>query len=91
MQVASGRPESAEAVRKGDVHEPMWERPGSAVRFAGGLGFHSSARKHNPALSACRQRLIANGKKQIVAITAIMRKLVVLANAILKNINPATV
>jgi transposase len=49
-----------------------------------------SARKHNPALSACYQRLIANGKKPIVAITAIMRKLVVLANAILKNMKPAT-
>src|SRR5277367_4425949 len=29
---------SAEAVRKGDVQEPMRERPGSAVEFAGGLG-----------------------------------------------------
>jgi len=28
---------SAEAVRKGDVQERMWERPGSAVGFAGGL------------------------------------------------------
>ena len=31
----------AEAVRKGDVQEPMRERPGSAVGFAGGLDFHT--------------------------------------------------
>ena len=34
------RPHSAEAVRKGNVQEPMWERLGSAVGFAGGLDFH---------------------------------------------------
>ena len=43
-----------------------------------------SARKHNPALSAFYQRLIDAGKKPLVAITAIMRKLVVIANARLK-------
>jgi hypothetical protein len=34
-------PLSAEAVRKGGVQEPMRERPGSAVGFAGGLDFHT--------------------------------------------------
>jgi len=43
-----------------------------------------SARKHNPTLSAFYQRLIAIGKKPIVAIVAVMRKLVTYANAILK-------
>jgi hypothetical protein len=32
---------SAEAVRKDDFQGRMWERAGSAVGFAGGLGFHS--------------------------------------------------
>ena len=43
-----------------------------------------SARKHNPNLKAFYERLVA-GKKPLVAITAIMRKLVVLANAKLKS------
>ena len=47
-----------------------------------------SARKHNKTLSACHQRLVANGKKPTVAITALMRKLVVLANALLKPTQP---
>lgn len=49
-----------------------------------------SARKHNKNLSACYLRLIENGKKPIVAITALMRKLVVLANAILRQTKPVT-
>jgi transposase len=48
-----------------------------------------SARKHNKTLSACYLRLIENGKKPIVAITALMRKLVVIANAILRQTKPA--
>jgi transposase len=43
-----------------------------------------SARKHNPTLKAFYERLILAGKKPLVAITAIMRKLVVIANAKLK-------
>ena len=43
-----------------------------------------SARKHNPTLKAFYERLVANGKKSIVAIVAVMRKLVTYANAILK-------
>jgi hypothetical protein len=34
-------PLSNEAVRKGDVQEPMRERPGSAVGFGRGLDFHT--------------------------------------------------
>ena len=41
-------PESTHHIRsrgrpceKGDVQDPMRERPGSAVGFVGGLGFHS--------------------------------------------------
>ncbi len=44
-----------------------------------------SARKHNPTLKALYERLVHNGKKPLVAITAIMRKLVVIANAKLKS------
>ena len=39
------------------------------------------AARHNPALRAVYERLVANGKKPIVAVTAIMRKLIVIANA----------
>src|ERR1700722_3268459 len=39
---------SAEAVRKGDVQEPMRERPGSAVEFAGGLDFHTERDSGRP-------------------------------------------
>ena len=43
-----------------------------------------SASRNNPALRAFYDRLVENGKKPLVAITAIMRKLVVIANAKLK-------
>ena len=46
-----------------------------------------SAAKHNPTLSAFYKRLLSAGKKPLVAITAIMRKLVVIANAKLKTAN----
>jgi len=46
-----------------------------------------SARKHNPNLKAFYERLVQAGKKPLVAITAIMRKLVVIANAKLKAAN----
>jgi transposase len=45
-----------------------------------------SAAKHNPTLSAFYKRLSA-GKKPLVAILAIMRKLVVIANAKLTTAN----
>lgn len=44
-----------------------------------------SARKYNPALRDFYQRLLANGKRPLVAITALMRKLVVIANAKLRQ------
>ncbi len=46
-----------------------------------------SAARHNPTLSAFYKRLLSAGKKPLVAITAIMRKLVVIANAKLKTTN----
>jgi transposase len=46
-----------------------------------------TARKHNPHLKALYERLIQAGKKPLVAIPAIMRKLVVIANAKLKTAN----
>jgi transposase len=46
-----------------------------------------AARKHNPTLKAFYQRLVLAGKKPLVAITAIMRKLVVIANAKLRAAN----
>lgn len=44
-----------------------------------------SAAKHNPTLRAFYQRLVAAGKKPLVALTAVMRKIVVLANAMLRQ------
>jgi len=44
-----------------------------------------SATRHNSALSAFYKRLVESGKKPKVALTAVMRKLVVLANTLLKE------
>ncbi len=44
-----------------------------------------SAAKHNTTLSAAYNKLIKTGKKPIVAITAIMRRLIVIANAKLRD------
>ncbi len=44
-----------------------------------------AARRYNPQLKAVFLRLINNGKKPIVAITAIMRKLIVIINAKLRD------
>ena len=44
-----------------------------------------AATRHNKTLNAFYNRLIGNGKKPIVAITAVMRKLIVIANAVIKQ------
>lgn len=44
-----------------------------------------TARKHNPALKAFYERLVAAGKKPIVAIVAVMRKLLTFANAVIRD------
>lgn len=44
-----------------------------------------SAARHNPDLSAFYKRLVESGKKPKLALTAVMRKLVVLANTLLKE------
>jgi transposase len=44
-----------------------------------------SAAKHNAGLAAFYKKLIANGKKPLVALTAVMRKLVVICNARLRD------
>lgn len=44
-----------------------------------------SATRHNSQIKAFHLRLIANGKKPIVALVAAMRKLITLANAMLKQ------
>jgi transposase len=46
-----------------------------------------SAARHDPILKAFRQRLLDAGKKKMVALTAVMRKLIVLLNRLLKNPN----
>jgi transposase len=47
-----------------------------------------SAARHNHALRTFYQRLIANGKKPLVALTAVMRKIVVISNALLRHNTP---
>ena len=42
-----------------------------------------TAARYNPHLSIVYKRLIANGKEAKIALTALMRKLVVLANALI--------
>jgi transposase len=49
-----------------------------------------SARRFDPALKTFYERLIQNGKPKMVAITAIMRKLIIIANAKLKILNLKT-
>jgi transposase len=44
-----------------------------------------SAARFNPTLRAFYQRLIANGKKPLVALVAVMRKLIVICNATLRD------
>jgi transposase len=44
-----------------------------------------AAARFNPALKPFYDRLIANGKKPKVALTAVMRKLVVLANTLIRQ------
>ena len=47
-----------------------------------------AATRCNPAIRACYQRLLAAGKAQKVALTACMRKLLTLCNAIIKSNSP---
>jgi len=49
-----------------------------------------SAAKHHPQLAPFHKRLVARGKKPIVALVAVMRKLVVLCNAVLREEPDAT-
>jgi transposase len=49
-----------------------------------------TASRRDPKLSAFYQRLLANGKKKLVAITAVMRKLIVICNALLRP-NPIAI
>jgi transposase len=44
-----------------------------------------SASRHDPKLSAFHERLLANGKKPMVALIAVMRKMIVICNAMLRD------
>lgn len=46
------------------------------------------AKRHNPSLRAFHQRLIAAGKPKMVALVAVMRKLLTILNAILRDNRP---
>lgn len=47
-----------------------------------------TASRHNPALKAFRDRLVAAGKPKLVAIIAVARKLITILNAILRDRKP---
>jgi transposase len=47
-----------------------------------------SATKYNPVLKALYSRLVAAGKPKLVALAAVMRKLLVLAYGVLKSGKP---
>jgi transposase len=47
-----------------------------------------SASAHNPTFIAFRQRLKANGKPHKLAIVAVMRKLITILNALLRDNAP---
>ena len=60
-------------------------RGGRAVVRTGTYMAALSAIEHNPPLTAFYDRLVAAGKPKKLAIAAVMRKLIVLANALLKE------
>lgn len=47
-----------------------------------------TAARHNPALKAFRDRLIAAGKPKMVALVAVAQKLLTILNAIIRNKQP---
>ncbi len=57
------------------------------VRAALHMGAITAAR-HNPALKAFRDRLLAAGKPKMVALVAVARKLLTILNAIIRNKQP---
>ena len=46
------------------------------------------ATRYNPKIKAYYQKLVANGKKKIVALVAAMRKLLIILNAMIKQNQP---
>ena len=44
-----------------------------------------SAVRHNPAMRAFKERLVARGKKAKVILTSVARKLLVIANAVIRT------
>ena len=64
----------------------IWGGPARvrAMLYMGAL----SASRHNPVIRDCYQRLLAAGKPKKLALTACMRKLLVILNAMLKHHTP---
>ena len=71
-------PESA-AVSLADRHEPL-----PATLYMAPL----VASKHNPALKPFYDRLVEAGKPKKLALVAVMRKLLTILNAILRDLTP---
>lgn len=69
----------------GDAEGPRHIRGGRAQPRRALYWAALSAARHNPDLAVFYKRLRDNGKKPKVALTAVMRKLVILANTLLKE------
>ncbi len=72
------------AAREGSAHHLGDRTPVRAVVYLAAL----VAVRHNPALRAFHLRLVAAGKAKKLALTAAMRKLLVILNAMLRDRQP---
>jgi hypothetical protein len=81
---------------RGSQGEPGLEGKDDLLQNIPGLGPVSSltlqaalsAIRHNPAMEAFRERLLARGKRPKVILTAVARKLLVIANAVIRTGQP---
>ena len=71
--------------KSGQSCKPSHIRGGRPVVRTGVYMAAHSAARHNPHLKAFYDRLLAAGKAKKLALTAVMRKLIVLANTLLKE------
>ena len=63
------------------------QEAGSVLTFKWVTFCHAIGCRHIPVLKSLYLRLLANGKAKKLALTVLMRKLIILANLLLKNPN----
>src|SRR3954454_22476694 len=74
----------ASGTRRGGRHVPGVRAVVRRVLYLAAL----SAVRYNPAMKAFKERLVARGKKAKVILTAVARKLLVIANAVVRTGRP---